>query len=86
MTLFNDAQAMDFVKKSGAAAAMGYRPDVDWLESATFELVLLPFMAQHGGRPQSVLTGLMRAHGDLARHLDFVVATKTKVHRARARQ
>lgn len=86
MTLFNDAQAMDFVKKSGAAAAMGYRRDVDWLESAAFELVLLPSVAEHYGRPQSVLTGLMRAHCDLAKHLDFVVATKTKVHRARARK
>lgn len=86
MTLFDDTEAMDFVKKSGAAAAMGYRRDVDWLEAAAFELVLLPSVAQHRGRPQSVLTGLMRAHGDLAKHLDFVVATKTKVHRARARK
>jgi hypothetical protein len=86
MTLFDDTTAMDFVKTSGAAAVMGYRRNVDWLEAAAFELVLLPFVAAHYGRPQTVLTQLMRAHGDLAKHLDFVVATKTKVHRARARK
>jgi hypothetical protein len=84
--LFDEKNVSRFVDKTGAAAVLGYRRDVEWLESAAFEIILLPLIANHTGRPKTLFNQLMKRHGELAVLLDFVVGTKAEVLRARPRR
>jgi hypothetical protein len=86
LTLFDEKNVSRFVDKTGAAAVLGYRRDVEWLESAAFEIILLPLIANHTGRPKTLFNQLMKRHGELAVLLDFVVGTKAEVPRARPRR
>lgn len=76
LTLFNEEKAQTFVIKTGAAAVLGYRKEVDWLEGAAFEVILLAWLASHNGRPETLFKRLMVRHGQLAKLYKFVMVTK----------
>lgn len=86
LTLFDTRHVERLVAMSGAQAVLGYRTEVDWIESAAFDVILLSWMANHAGRPGTLFSQLMKRHGQLAKHLKFVVATKDGVHRAQDHQ
>jgi len=75
-TLFDSGQARRFREQTQAAAVLGYRKDVDWLEGAAFEVILLSSLANHTGRPATVFNQLMNRHAGLARLYKFVMVTK----------
>ncbi|WP_127783642.1 DUF6642 family protein [Rhodococcus sp. X156] len=71
-------QLTDFVKRTGARAAVGYTKEVAWLEGAAFELLLLERMLR-GNRSDAFLRALVRDHGKYASDFGLAVATKAKV-------
>ncbi|PRY52234.1 hypothetical protein BCF74_13413 [Knoellia remsis] len=82
LTLFNSDEVMRFARATGARGVLGYRREVNWLESAAFDILLLPEIANHSGRPSTVFKRVAKRHGELARHLKFVLSTSTHVLRA----
>lgn len=82
LTLFNEREAQAFVTKTGAAAVLGYRADVEWLEGAAFEVILLASLASHYGRPATLFKRLMERHGQLASLYKFVMVTKKETLRS----
>lgn len=82
LTLFDERQAKAFVEATGVAAIMGYRKEVDWLESASFEVVLLAAIANHHGRPATLFKRLMQRHSGIAKLCKFVVVTKNATLRS----
>lgn len=84
LTMFRTPQVKRLVIESGAKAVIGYRNDVYWLESAAFELMLLPLLANHSAKakPETLFKDLMDRHGQFARHLKLVVGTSSGVLRA----
>lgn len=82
LTLFNSAEVQRFADRTGAEGVLGYRRSVNWIETAAFDVLLLPWIANHYGRPRTMFSHLMKRHGELAKHLKFVVGTKSEVFRA----
>ena len=82
LTLFDTKGAQRFVEKTGVEALMGYRREVDWTEGAALDVILLSWLANHGGRPETLHNQLMARHGDLAKLYKFVTVTKRAVLRA----
>ena len=82
LTLFNEGDVRRFVDLTGVEAVLGYRKEVDWIESAAFDVILLSAMANHTGTPRSFFKRLMARHGELAALLKFVVGTQRSVHHA----
>ena len=35
------------MKKTGTVALLGYKQDVDWMQSASFEILLLSYLMKH---------------------------------------
>lgn len=79
LTPFDDGDLTRFVQRTGAKAVLGYRAPVDWLESAAFDVLLLPAIARHEGSPRKLFNLLMTRHGELAKHLRLVVGTKREI-------
>lgn len=78
LTPFNEKQATVFVEKTGARALLGYRAEVDWVESAAFETLLLPMLAEFAPTRRTAKTffnAIMGLQSDLARRLKFVMVT-----------
>jgi hypothetical protein len=73
-----DDELTSFVKKVGAKAVVGYWETIPWLESAAFELLLLERMLR-GSRSDAFFNHLVRDHGEFARSLGLVVATRSRV-------
>lgn len=73
-----DEDLTTFVKRTGAKAVVGYATEVDWLEAAAFELLLLERLSR-GSRTDAFFRHLVRDHGKFAESLGLVVATKTAV-------
>lgn len=71
----------EFARVTGARVVVGYRKSVPWLESAAFEVLLLDRLAQVL-RSDAIFNHLSRDHGNFAKSLGLVVATKSQVHRA----
>lgn len=71
----SDADLLEFVKRTGVRAVLGYTKDVDWLESAAFDFILLPMLL---GRsyPKTIYTALQREHGGFVRKLGFRLVTR----------
>lgn len=69
-----------FAKSTGARAVVGYRREVDWLESAAFEVLLLDRLCL-GLRSDAIFNRLVKEHGTFAKTLGLVVATRRQVHR-----
>lgn len=83
LTLVTDeARLKRFVKRTGASVVVGYREEIDWLESASFELLLLDRLLR-GDRSDAFFNHLIRDHGKFASDLGLVVCTATKVMPAR---
>lgn len=81
-TLLDSQAAQDFVARAKVAGLLGYREDVDWLEGAAFEVILLAWLANHAGRPATIFNRLMERHGDIARLYKFTMVTKNDVLRS----
>lgn len=65
-----------FCKQTGAKAVMGYTEEVDWLESAAFELINLGTIANTASA-KIAYKAVMKGYGELATRLGFRVATAT---------
>ena len=79
LTLVTDDERLKrFVKNTGASVVVGYREEIDWLEGAAFELLLLDRLVR-GDRSDAFFRRLNRDHGQFAADLGLVVATATKV-------
>lgn len=61
-------------RETGAHAIVGYTENVDFLESAAFELLLFPRLL-NTQRPKSLFKSMMANYPDLSRKLGFRVAT-----------
>jgi hypothetical protein len=77
----DDTTLRSFAKKTGASAVVGYQKSVDWLDTASFEVMLLDHIS-HNPHNARFFSRIVKASGQLASDLGLVVATKTKVHRA----
>lgn len=76
----NNDRLQRFARATGARAVVGYRREVDWLESAAFEVLLLDRLVM-GIRSDAVFNNLVRDHGRFAKSLGLVVATRAQVHK-----
>lgn len=79
LTLFDENQARVFAQATGAVGVLGYRKQVDWIEGAAFEVILLSYLAEHADsrrRPVTFFKHLMTRHGELARLYKFTMATQ----------
>jgi hypothetical protein len=69
----DDTRAAErFMRKTGARAVAGYRKDVDWFESAAFDLLLLDALTHYQRLPYAE-RWLMNEHGQLAGKLGFTM-------------
>ena len=78
LTLFNEKEARAFVEQTGVRALLGYRAEVGWIESAAFETLLLPKLAEYAPTRRAAKTffnTIMGLQSDLARRLKFVMVT-----------
>ncbi|MER7609222.1 hypothetical protein [Nocardioides sp. NPDC127503] len=78
LTPSNEKQARAFVEKTGVRALLGFRAEVDWIESAAFETLLLPMLAEYAPTKRTAKTffnTIMGLQSDLARRLKFVMVT-----------
>jgi len=82
LTLFDERESRAFLEKTGAEALLGYRKEVDHLEGAAFEIILLSLMANHEGRPSTLFKQLMHRHGGLAKLYKFVMVTTKETLRS----
>lgn len=75
-----DAELKKFAKTTGATAITGYEKEVDWLDSAAFEVLLLdrPLRSKQAAAP---FRQLHETHGTCATELGLVAATGTSVYR-----
>lgn len=86
LTLKTDPKRLQvFAKQTGARAVVGYRKEVDWLQSAAFDVLLLDRLSM-GWRSDALFNHLARDHGAFAKSLGLVVATKAQVHRVSLRE
>ena len=74
-TLKNRSAVRRFREACGARLVCGYTKDVDWLESAAFEMLLLSRFAANAD-PVSALKPLYRHHRGLIRRLGFASVPK----------
>lgn len=73
-----DDDLRQFCKTTGAKALVGYTRDVDWIESAAFDVLLL-WELTHSNSTRPIFTRLCRQYPDLTRRLGFRMAMKTWV-------
>jgi hypothetical protein len=79
LTLVTDDELLKrFVKRTGAGVVVGYRTEIDWLEAAAFELLLLERLLR-GNRSDAFFRRLTHDHGKFASDLGLVVATARTV-------
>lgn len=79
-TMLEDEGALkEFVKSTGARAAIGYWLDIDWLDSAGFEVFLLERLLR-GKRSDAFFRGITTDHPQLVDKLGLTVATKGHVY------
>lgn len=80
--LFDEKTSRSFLEKTGAEAVLGYRANVGWLEGMALEVVMLPALANHTGRPKTLFNNLMKRHRELASLYKLVMVTKTETLRS----
>ena len=76
-----DRVLMDFVAKTRAKAVVGYSKNIEWLDSAAFECLLLDRLVR-GNRTDGMFNQLHNDHGQMAQRLGLVAATRSTVYRA----
>jgi hypothetical protein len=67
----DEERLRDFRKQTKAKALTGYRRNVDWLEAAAFESLLMSRLTA-GGYVGSAIKRVKQMHPDLCRALEFV--------------
>lgn len=80
----SDSDLMRFIRRTGARAVTGYQTEVEWLDSAAFEVVMFDQLLD-GHRTDAFFRGLHREHGQMATRLGLVAATGTRVYRPKPR-
>ncbi|WP_147455986.1 DUF6642 family protein [Nocardioides mangrovicus] len=86
LTLRGDAKRIqEFARVTGARAVVGYQREVDWLQAAAFEVLLLQRLST-GLRSDAIFNRLVKEHGLFAKSLGLVVGTKNQVHRVPLRE
>jgi hypothetical protein len=68
-----------YVRRLGAKAIVGYTSDVDWLESASFELLLLDEIVS-AKQSAAMFRRLVTDHPRMATKLGLIVATGSSVY------
>ena len=63
-------QLQEFCQQTGAKAIAGYTADIDWFESAAFELLLFATLAKYQ-RIDAINRALRNRHAGLLRQLGF---------------
>jgi hypothetical protein len=76
-TMRNQADIKEFRRLTGARMVCGYTKDVDWMESAAFELLLLNRLAANAN-PVEALRPLFRDHRGLIKRLGFSAIPKPR--------
>ena len=76
-----DHTLMQLADTTGARAVVGYDADVSWLESAAFDLLLLPRLVA-ARRVDTIFRGLLERNSSMSAAVGLVVATKAKVYRS----
>lgn len=75
-TLLDGKAAQDFVTSTGVAALMGYRRQIDWVETAAFEVILLRRLANLLRGPKTFSKSLIGRHSELSCLFGFTMVTK----------
>lgn len=75
----SDEDLKKYVRRLGAKAIVGYTEDVDWLDAASFELLLLHEIVS-SRQSAAMFKRLVADHPRMARKLGLVVATGSTVH------
>ncbi len=68
-----DRRLQEFRKRAGASLVTGFRRDVDWLESAAFEVLALYRLADSS--PGHAINHITRKYPDLVDRLGFVAVS-----------
>lgn len=71
-----EAELKAFCKKTGAKAIVGYTRPIDWLESASFDCLVVPRLLMMRFT-KSVFTSLKKEHPTFVRRLGLRIATAT---------
>ncbi|OXR39744.1 hypothetical protein B7C42_08183 [Nocardia cerradoensis] len=69
----SDETLMAFCKQTGARAIVGYTRDVDWVEAAAFELLMVSDLA-NASNMKSAYYRLRKGHPELTKKLGFRMA------------
>lgn len=64
----NEETAREFLRMTGARALCGYTKDVDWVESAAFEMILIRTVTNYD-RIDAGFRDLQKTHGGLCEYL-----------------
>lgn len=68
----DEDRLVNFQKQTGAKAVVGYAKEIDWVDSAAFEVLLLDRLLR-GNRTDAFFRYLHADHGEFARQLGLVV-------------
>ena len=74
-------ELMELVRKTGARSVVAYKEAVDWLESASFDLLLLSRLTEVS-RGDAIYNGMIERYESFAAALGLVVVTKKQVYSA----
>jgi hypothetical protein len=79
-TLYTDKRNLQrFLRDTGAAAVTGFKRSIDWLESATFEVLYFDVLLRYSLTPTGVRAAerhLRREHNAVCKRLEFRVVTR----------
>ncbi len=73
----DDATLQGFLKSSGLRAVSGYGTDIEWLESAAFDLLLIDALTRYQ-RADAAFKGVVKRYPDLMKRLDLRYAWRTR--------
>jgi uncharacterized protein YecE (DUF72 family) len=66
-----DAELLAFKKQIKAKAVCGFKKEIDWLESAAFDVLLLEALTRPNTRIDAKFNGIVRDHKNLVDRLKF---------------
>jgi hypothetical protein len=62
----------NFIGRTRAKAVCGYTKDVDWIEGAAFDMLLIDWLNHHPTRPKTAIDNAKARHPSLVKKLGFV--------------
>lgn len=77
----DEASLRAFARETGARAVVGYAKEVDWLQSASFEVVLLDRLVSPR-RSDALFNQLTKDYAGFTSELGLVIATANRTYRA----